>query len=120
MSKLYFGLLSFLIVSGCTKRVVFEPNNLPSAHVGQLYSVPISITGGTGPIVDLTYEIIPASTGIKLIFDKKKYYTEYIYNNFTIEGKPRFSGVIKIQLKGGMVASAGEIFKKSYTINVTE
>lgn len=120
MKKYYIGLLLFFILSGCTNHVVFEPANLPDAHAGKTYSVPISITGGTGPIVDLSYDISPADSGIKLNFGEKKYYTEYIYNNFTIEGEPRFNGVIEIKLHGGMVASAGEMFKKTYRINVLD
>ncbi len=38
-------------------------------------------------VVDLSYEIHPSNSGLKLVFSEKKYYTKYVYNNFTIEGK---------------------------------
>ncbi len=120
MNRYHIPLLFLLILGGCENHVMFEPDNLPNAHIGKVYSVPVSITGGAGPIVDLSYNIIPAESGVKLKFEGKKYYTEYIYNNFIIEGTPKFSGVIEIQLEGGIVGSAGETFKKKYKIKVTD
>lgn len=42
----------------------------------------------------------------------------YIYNDFTIQGKPKTQGVITIILKGGIVASAGERFERKYEVKV--
>ncbi|EOC3625914.1 hypothetical protein ACI3B4_000335 [Enterobacter hormaechei] len=116
-----YYLTAFIISSfltGCSNNLVFEPDKLPDGYIGQEYYVPISISGGTGPFVDLSYEILPSNSGLKLEFEEKKYYTEYIYNNFTILGKPKSPGVIVINLKGGVVASAGQRFKKEYEIHV--
>ncbi|HAT1623088.1 TPA: hypothetical protein I8Y04_004854 [Raoultella planticola] len=60
----------------------------------------------------------PSNSGLKLEFAEKKYYTKYLYNNFTIQGKPNSQGVITISLKGGIVASAGQYFEKKYEVNV--
>lgn len=117
MSK-YCAVFVFLFLNGCSNQIVFEPNKLPEAHVGQEYYVPISISGGTGPVVDLSYEIHPSNSGLKLVFAAKKYYTEYIYNNFTIQGVPEAQGIITINMKGGVVASAGQEFERKYEINV--
>lgn len=117
MSK-YCAVFVFLFLTGCGNQIVFEPNKLPEAFVGQEYYVPITISGGTGPVVDLSYEIHPSNSGLKLVFVEKKYYTKHIYNNFTIQGKPEEQGVITISIKGGVVASAGQDFKRKYEINV--
>lgn len=53
-----------------------------------------------------------------LVFSEKKYYTKYVYNNFTIEGKPQLQGIVKINIRGGVVASAGQYFEKQYEINI--
>ncbi|EML4442934.1 TPA: hypothetical protein MDU37_005464, partial [Klebsiella pneumoniae] len=74
--------------------------------------------GGTGPVVDLSYEIHPSNSGLKLVFSEKKYYTKYVYNNFTIEGKPQLQGIVTINIRGGVVASAGQYFEKQYEINI--
>jgi len=66
----------------------------------------------------LTYEIHPSNSGLKLEFAEKRYYTEYIYNSFIIQGKPKSQGGITISLKGGIVASAGQYFEKKYEINI--
>ena len=56
--------------------------------------------------------------GLKLVFSEKKYYTKYVYNNFTIEGKPQLQGIVTINIRGGVVASAGQYFEKQYEINI--
>nr|WP_158005145.1 hypothetical protein [Klebsiella pneumoniae] len=77
--------ISFFL-TGCGNHLVFEPNKLPDGYIDQEYYVPITISGGTGPVVDLSYEIHPSNSGLKLVFSEKKYYTKYVYNNFTMEG----------------------------------
>lgn len=114
---LAFFLFSF-ILAGCGNYIIFEPNELPDGHIGQEYYVPITISGGTGPVVDLSYEIHPSNSGLKLVFAEKKYYTKYIYNNFTIQGKPKSQGIITISIRGGVVASAGQDFERKYEVNV--
>lgn len=108
------------ILSGCASRLNFNPESLPNAQVGKVYLVPINITGGSGPIVDLSYIISPADSGITLKFKEKGYYSQYIYNSFTVEGRPRYSGEVEIKLHGGIVASAGETFSKTYKIKVID
>lgn len=107
-----------LFLTGCSNHLRFEPNKLPDGYIEQEYYVPITISGGTGPVVDLSYEIHPLDSGLKLMFAEKKYYTKYIYNNFTIEGKPKLKGIVTINIRGGIVASAGRYFEKKYEINV--
>ncbi|HBZ3015340.1 TPA: hypothetical protein MHN06_30340, partial [Klebsiella pneumoniae] len=58
------------------------------------------------------------NSGLKLVFSEKKYYTKYVYNNFTIEGKPQLQGIVTINIRGGVVASAGQYFEKQYEINI--
>ncbi|MEG0870348.1 MAG: hypothetical protein RSG77_25370 [Hafnia sp.] len=117
--KKYLAVFLFtLFMTGCGNSVAFEPNKLPDGYVGQVYYVPITISGGTGPVVDLNYDIHPSNSGLKLAFAEKKYYTKYIYNNFTIQGKPKTQGIITISITGGLVASAGETFVKKYEVNV--
>ncbi|HEC0519394.1 TPA: hypothetical protein R1R72_005389, partial [Klebsiella pneumoniae] len=53
-----------------------------------------------------------------LVFSEKKYYTKYVYNDFTIEGKPQLQGIVTINIRGGVVASAGQYFEKQYEINI--
>lgn len=100
-------------MTGCSKHIIFDPNELPDGHLDQEYYVPITISGGAGPIVDLSYEIHPLNSGLSLVFSEKKYYTRYIYNNFTIQGKPKSQGIVTISIKGGVVASAGQYFEKN-------
>ncbi|MFV6062497.1 hypothetical protein ACNPB1_26750 [Klebsiella pneumoniae] len=109
--------ISFFL-TGCGNHLVFEPNKLPDGYIDQEYYVPITISGGTGPVVDLSYEIHPSYSGLKLVFSEKKYYTKYVYNNFTIEGKPQLQGIVTINIRGGVVASAGQYFEKQYEINI--
>lgn len=118
MNKCNVFLVFSLFLTGCSNNIVFEPNHLPDGYVGQEYYVPITISGGTGPVVDLIYEIHPSNSGLALVFSEKKYHTKYIYNNFTIEGQPKLKGVVLIKVKGGIVASAGQDFEKKYEINV--
>lgn len=113
----YYAILSLFLV-GCGSNIVFEPNDLPDGHIGKEYYVPVTVSGGTGPVVDLTYEVQPLNSGVKIIFAKKKYYTKYIYNNFIIQGIPQSTGLITIDIRGGVIASAGESFEKKYKINV--
>ncbi|WP_434745701.1 hypothetical protein [Candidatus Pantoea rara] len=118
MKKYFSSFLFTLFMTGCGNNVAFEPNNLPDGYVGQKYYVPITISGGTGPVVDFNYDIHPSNSGLKLIFAEKKYHTKYIYNNFTIQGKPKTQGIITISITGGLVASAGGTFVKKYEVNV--
>lgn len=113
MNKRRVFVFCFLFLAGCSNHIIFEPNELPDGHVGQEYSVPITISGGSGPVVDLSYEIHPSNSGLSLVFSEKKYYTRYIYNNFTIQGKPKSQGVVIISIRGGVVASAGQYFEKN-------
>lgn len=92
--------ISFFL-TGCGNHLVFEPNKLPDGYIDQEYYVPITISGGTGPVVDLSYEIHPSNSGLKLVFSEKKYYTKYVYNNFTIEGKPQLQGIVTINIRRG-------------------
>ncbi|WP_255433272.1 hypothetical protein [Pantoea sp. B9002] len=108
----------FLIVSGCSNNVVFHPDELPNGFVQKSYKVPVMITGGSGPVVDLIYEINPPGAGLTLQFEKKPYYTKYIYNKFTIEGEPLFVGDVYITIRGGLVGGAGKVFKKTYKLRV--
>ncbi|WP_230979160.1 hypothetical protein [Intestinirhabdus alba] len=107
-----------IFLTACSNNIVFEPDHLPDGYIGQDYYVPVTITGGTGPVVDLSYGIHPSDSGLKLVFSEKKYYTKYLYNNFTIQGKPKLQGVVTITIKGGVVASAGQYFERKYEINV--
>ena len=100
--------ISFFL-TGCGNHLVFEPNKLPDGYIDQEYYVPITISGGTGPVVDLSYEIHPSNSGLKLVFSEK---------NFTIEGKPQLQGIVTINIRGGVVASAGQYFEKQYEINI--
>ncbi|MEA4428096.1 hypothetical protein VBR23_12000, partial [Klebsiella pneumoniae] len=50
--------ISFFL-TGCGNHLVFEPNKLPDGYIDQEYYVPITISGGTGPVVELSYEINP-------------------------------------------------------------
>lgn len=118
MNKCLAFFIFSLFLAGCSSHVIFEPNELPDGYIGQGYYVPITISGGTGPIVDLSYEIHPSNSGLKLVFDEKKYYTKYIYNNFTIQGNPKTQGIITISIRGGVVASAGQDFERKYEINI--
>ena len=80
-----FFLSNWLWQSPC-----IEPNKLPDGYIDQEYYIPITISGGTGPVVDLSYEIHPSNSWIEITyFLKKNIYTKYVYNNFTIEGKPQ-------------------------------
>lgn len=118
MNKFSAFFIFYLFLTGCGKYITFEPNELSDGYIGQEYYVPITISGGTGPIVDLNYEIHPSNSGLKLVFSESKYYTKYIYNNFTIQGKPKLQGLVTISIRGGVVASAGKDFEKIYKINV--
>lgn len=118
MEKYLTVFLFILFMTGCGNNVAFVPNKLPNGYVSQEYYVPITISGGTGPVVDLNYDIHPSDSGLKLSFTEKKYYTKYIYNTFTIQGKPKKQGIITITITGGLVASAGESFVKEYKVNV--
>ena len=120
MNKFFLVVISSFFLIGCVRHIVFEPNELPDGHIGQAYYVPIRISGGTGPVVDFSYDIHPLNSGLKLIFHEKKYYTKYIYDNFSIEGEPKSKGVITIRLKGGVVASAGQDFEKKYEVNILD
>ncbi|WP_162934414.1 hypothetical protein [Klebsiella michiganensis] len=102
-----------LFLTGCGNHLVFEPNKLPNGYIDQEYYVPITISGGTGPVVDLSYEIRPSNSGLKLVFAEKKYYTKYIYNNFTIEGKPKLQGIVTIIFRGGLLLVRGNILKNN-------
>lgn len=62
--------ISFFL-TGCGNHLVFEPNKLPDGYIDQEYYVPITISGGTGPVVDLSYEIHPSNSGLKLVFSEK-------------------------------------------------
>jgi len=117
MNKFTVFFLS-ICLTGCGNNVAFEPNHLPEGYIGQEYYVPITITGGTGPVVDLGYEIHPSNSGLKLVFAEQHYYTKYLYNNFAIQGNPKLPGVVTIIIKGGVVASAGMHFEKKYEINI--
>ena len=99
--------ISFFL-TGCGNHLVFEPNKLPDGYIDQEYYVPITISGGTGPVVDLSYEIHPSNSGLKLVFSEK---------NIT-QGKPQLQGIVKINIRGGVVASAGQYFEKQYEINI--
>ncbi|PKH26455.1 hypothetical protein CIG19_01250 [Enterobacterales bacterium CwR94] len=120
MHKYYIALFFIFYLSACSNRVVFSPVDLPDAYINRDYTVPVTITGGHGPVVDLTYDIFPPDAGLQLLYEEKSYYTTYIYNSFMIVGKPKRAGVIKINIKGGIVASAGKMFEKNYEINVME
>lgn len=71
MNKCLAFFIFSLFLAGCSSHVIFEPNELPDGYIGQGYYVPITISGGTGPIVDLSYEIHPSNSGLKLVFDEK-------------------------------------------------
>lgn len=43
-----------LFLTGCSNHLRFEPNKLPDGYIGQEYYVPITISGSTGPVVDLS------------------------------------------------------------------
>lgn len=58
-------------LTGCSKHIIFDPNELPDGHLDQEYYVPITISGGVGPIVDLSYEIHPINSGLSLVFSEK-------------------------------------------------
>ncbi|NYS28402.1 hypothetical protein [Pantoea sp. WMus005] len=71
MKKYFSSFLFTLFMTGCGNNVAFEPNNLPDGYVGQKYYVPITISGGTGPVVDFNYDIHPSNSGLKLTFAEK-------------------------------------------------
>lgn len=106
------------IVSGCVGDLKFNPKKLPDGYVGKSYFTEVNISGGTGPVVDLNYEFQPDDPGLVLCFSHPGYYTNHIYNKFTIKGIPNVEGGIKLTLKGGIVASGGCYFEKIYIINV--
>jgi hypothetical protein len=118
MNKYCVIFVFLLLLTGCSNQIVFKPDYLPDGHIGKEYYVPVTISGGAGPVVDLTYDIHPSNSGLKVVFSEKKYHTKYIYNNFVIQGKPKLQGVITININGGIVASAGQDFKKKYKINI--
>jgi len=113
MNHLLTAFVISFILTGCNNHLTFEPNKLPDGYIDQEYYVPVTISGGTGPIIDLSYEIHPSNSGLKLVFAEKRYYTRYIYNNFIIQGKPKSQGTVTISIRGGIVASAGKYFEKN-------
>ncbi|MEG6452273.1 hypothetical protein [Enterobacter cloacae] len=60
-----------LFLTGCGNHLEFEPNKLPNGYIDQEYYVPVTISGGTGPVVDLSYEINPSNSGLKLEIAEK-------------------------------------------------
>ncbi|MBB3303952.1 MULTISPECIES: hypothetical protein [unclassified Enterobacter] len=118
MNKLIFFFIYVFFISGCVKKVSFQPNELPDGRVGEMYYVPVNVSGGSGPIVDFHYEVHPYNSGLKLKFDTEKFYTKYLYNKFVIEGKPQFPREFCIKMKGGLVGGAGQGFEKIYKIKV--
>lgn len=108
-----------IFISGCVSKLYFQPNELPNGRVGEMYYIPVSVSGGSGAIVDFHYEIQPDNSGLKLKFGTEEYHTKYLYNKFIVEGKPLYPGEFYIKMKGGMVGGAGQGFEKTYNIKVT-
>lgn len=118
MNRLLFIILAVPMFTGCGSKLYFNPKDLPDGHFNKSYNALVSITGGTGPVVDLTYCFYPLNSGLTIRFLEEKYYTEHIYNGFIIEGVPVVKGEISLHLRGGIVASAGKGFEKTYKITI--
>lgn len=71
MKKYLTAFIFTLFLTGCDNNVAFEPDKLPDGYVGQEYYVTITISGGTVPVVDLSYDIHPSNSGLKLAFSEK-------------------------------------------------
>ena len=78
MNHYLTAIIISLFLTGCSSHLLFEPDRLPYGYIGQEYYVPITISGGTGPVSDMSYEILPLDSGINLVFREHKYYWIYI------------------------------------------
>lgn len=114
-------IISILLLTGCTPQVVFTPDNLPNAIVGQPYSIEIDISGGSGPVTASGFESSITPNVLWLEVNEKK---DNFYNSFIIHGTPRTTDDITVKVKGYMIQTtpfgSSSEFDKTYVIKVKE
>ncbi|EOH6036178.1 hypothetical protein ACL94L_001408 [Acinetobacter baumannii] len=105
-----------LMLTGCGKKYTITPDSLPIAHVNQNYQQIINISGGktVDKYVDFKNNI-PDDLGISV-----SPYESSGYNQITIKGIPKYTGVFNIYISTGFYAGGDAEINKTYTLKVEE
>ncbi|MFA2970676.1 hypothetical protein KWE21_08625 [Acinetobacter pittii] len=103
-----------LILTACGKKYTITPDNLPIAHVNQNYQQIINISGGktVDKYVDFKNNI-PDDLGISVSPDESSG-----YNQITIKGIPKYTGVFTIYISTGFYAGGDAEINKTYILKV--
>ncbi|EPS3324058.1 MULTISPECIES: hypothetical protein [Acinetobacter] len=108
--------LILLVLTSCGKKYTITPDSLPIAHVNQNYQQIINISGGktVDKYVDFKNNI-PDDLGISVSPDESSG-----YNQITIKGIPKYTGVFTIYISTGFYAGGDAEINKTYTLKVEE
>lgn len=113
--------ISFLLIGCIAPEVVFTPDKLPDAIVGELYYAEIEIDGGSGPVTAGGFK--STSTSNRLWVEVNPNKKGRFYNSLIVHGKPITTETITIKISGHMIPSgwsATSDFEKTYVIKVKE
>ncbi len=113
--------MTLFLLIGCAPKVIFTPDNLPDAVVGQIYYKEIEITGGTGPVTASGFKSTSTSNRLWVEVNPKE--EARFYNSLIIHGKPMTTDTVTIKITGYTIPTLflGEAkFEKTYVIKVKE
>ncbi|MFA2970674.1 hypothetical protein KWE21_08615 [Acinetobacter pittii] len=103
-----------LILTGCGKKYSITPDSLPLANVNQNYQQIINISGRKTVDGDVEFKSnIPNDLGISVSPDESSG-----YNQITIKGVPKYTGVFTIYISTGFYAGGDAEINKTYTLKV--
>lgn len=105
-----------LILTGCSQ-VNVTPKTLENGYVGKEYIQKINIDGGIVNRHSIFIKTnLPDDMGL-VIFPSGK--SEIPYNEFTVKGKPNYTGKYEIKLSGETYkGSGGGAFEKKYELTI--
>lgn len=116
-------LITALLLSGCSSKIIFMPSELPKALMEKKYNEKIYISGGSGPVASShSYTLTPQNSGLNIDYCDIK--SPARYNCIVITGAPQKAGTVIVHLIGGTIPtslfSPSEEFDKKINISISD
>ena len=103
-----------ILTSGCGPRpLVFSPDELPEAQVGQPYEATITVSEAATPVFEISIKSSELPPGLSLSY-------ESINDVAVIQGIPESAGEFELVAKAACFGtnSPGQVGEKTYTLSV--
>lgn len=106
-----------MLITACSSKIIFSPEDLPVAYLNQSYQQSIHITGGT--VIERSFRSESSSPSL-IVTHTLTENGDRDYNHLVIEGTPQTLKPIYITISGSTYGTnfPGTDFEKSYVVEV--